>query len=303
MKLPFCTAVIMALVNVAHSVVTDNERPPCSLALSIPLNDFEEFENGSLYSEGILYPRELVWVNGTNTFACPCGRAGVQCVRTCCKPGELLNDTNCTMPQDSHIVQIKLPHKNLAKEIKHIDKLEDAFYVISNRICPNDARYLLQPGEYPEDEFVLHSNGSLTTQSTIYNQEQYCIGSSVIDMQLKVAICFEVMDEPQIPAPIMYHIGMIASIPFLLATAIVYAIIPELRNLYGKTLMCYVVCLFIAYTLLPINQFDQWGLIPLTVCILIGKIYTVFYLLFILLVLFYFVLGSRLIIFNHSSSP
>lgn len=33
---------------------------------------------------------------------------------------------------------------------------------------------------------------------------------------------------------------MLISVPFLLVTLIVYSLIPELRNLHGKCLMCYV---------------------------------------------------------------
>lgn len=40
---------------------------------------------------------------------------------------------------------------------------------------------------------------------------------------------------------------MIISIPFLVATLIVYALIPDLRNIPGKSLMCYVLMLMVSY--------------------------------------------------------
>ena len=51
-----------------------------------------------------------------------------------------------------------------------------------------------------------------------------------------------------------YPIGMIVSMPFLLATFFVYACIPELRNVHGKSLMCYVSGLTVGYISLIITN-------------------------------------------------
>lgn len=48
---------------------------------------------------------------------------------------------------------------------------------------------------------------------------------------------------------------MFLSVPFLLATFIVYACIPELRNVHGKSLMSYVLGLTVGYTILASVQF------------------------------------------------
>lgn len=45
---------------------------------------------------------------------------------------------------------------------------------------------------------------------------------------------------------------MLLSVPFLVITFLVYGLIPELRNLHGKNLMSYVVCLSVAYTSMAI---------------------------------------------------
>lgn len=50
---------------------------------------------------------------------------------------------------------------------------------------------------------------------------------------------------------------MILSIPFLVATLLVYALIKELRaTLNGKSLMCYVLGLIVAYTFLATVQLN-----------------------------------------------
>ncbi|XP_032664932.1 uncharacterized protein LOC116841285 isoform X2 [Odontomachus brunneus] len=50
-------------------------------------------------------------------------------------------------------------------------------------------------------------------------------------------------------------LGMIISIRFLIASFLMYAIIPELRDLHGKMLMCYVICLIIAYVFLSLANY------------------------------------------------
>lgn len=48
---------------------------------------------------------------------------------------------------------------------------------------------------------------------------------------------------------------MLVGIPFLVATFLIYAILPELHNnVHGKSIMCYLACLTISYTALSIAQ-------------------------------------------------
>lgn len=50
------------------------------------------------------------------------------------------------------------------------------------------------------------------------------------------------------------YVGMLASVPCLLATVFFYLYIPELRNLHGKSLACHSLCLAIGFLLLSIAQ-------------------------------------------------
>lgn len=55
----------------------------------------------------------------------------------------------------------------------------------------------------------------------------------------------------------MYYIfSMILSLPFLFVTFLVYALIKALRNLHGKSLMCHVTSLFVAYSSLILVQLN-----------------------------------------------
>lgn len=59
------------------------------------------------------------------------------------------------------------------------------------------------------------------------------------------------------------------SLPFLLVTFIVYAVIPQ-RSLHGTCLMCYVFVLFMAYFLLSFSYLYT-GDITFTTCRAMGK--------------------------------
>ncbi|KDR07201.1 probable G-protein coupled receptor Mth-like 1 isoform X2 [Zootermopsis nevadensis] len=53
---------------------------------------------------------------------------------------------------------------------------------------------------------------------------------------------------------ILYPLGLLISVPFLIVTMLVYCRIPELRDLHGKSLTCHVMCLTIAYIFLAAVQ-------------------------------------------------
>lgn len=55
---------------------------------------------------------------------------------------------------------------------------------------------------------------------------------------------------------------MIFSLPFLVITFCVYGFIPELRNLHGKSLMCYVFSLMTLYVSLSVVQLDGGTFMP-----------------------------------------
>lgn len=91
---------------------------------------------------------------------------------------------------------------------------------------------------------------------TLMEDGSYCMGIDRDDETKNPVVvvlnCFHQAD-PEIRFSV-FPIGMIISIPFLLATFIVYALIPELRNVHGKSLMCYVFALTLAYAMLAFIQ-------------------------------------------------
>jgi len=68
----------------------------------------------------------------------------------------------------------------------------------------------------------------------------------------------------------MFPIGMLLSTVFMTITLIVYALLPELRNLHGKCLMCHVGCLLLAYLSLSVVQLGT-DVLPDWICTYVRK--------------------------------
>ena len=54
----------------------------------------------------------------------------------------------------------------------------------------------------------------------------------------------------------VFATGMIISLPCLIFTFLIYALIPELRNLHGKSLMSHVACMIVAFIFLSLVQLE-----------------------------------------------
>ncbi|KAL1132460.1 hypothetical protein AAG570_010415 [Ranatra chinensis] len=104
------------------------------------------------------------------------------------------------------------------------------------------------------------------------NSSMYCLES--VDGLVDPVICMESFDqeyeEEMETAMNVYPVGMLVSLPFLLATFFVYGLVPELRNFYGMTVMSHVSNLFIAYLILVVVQLGT-DVLPMIVCISFGE--------------------------------
>lgn len=60
--------------------------------------------------------------------------------------------------------------------------------------------------------------------------------------------------------------GMLLSVPFIVATILVYLCIPELRNVHGKCLVCYLTGLAIGYSVLACVQLNGNEPVPELLC-------------------------------------
>ncbi|XP_031366257.1 G-protein coupled receptor Mth2-like isoform X2 [Apis dorsata] len=219
-------------------------------------NKINKFENGSIVYNKLVYPAESYQVFGNKTYGCICNLQS--CLRKCCKRNEILGEgirPNCTRLSSESLIQksLILERNQLAAEIQEISKLSDQFFLIEDMQCSkNLSKLLLEPENIEEDAYVLQANGILqTSNGDKYEAWNYCLDWKEPSKKIAVLVCtYNTSTTTSNPV----DAGIIISIPFFFATFFVYAIIPELRNLYGKTLMCYVACLVVAYTSLVLAK-------------------------------------------------
>lgn len=63
---------------------------------------------------------------------------------------------------------------------------------------------------------------------------------------------------------------MLLSVPFIVATFLVYICLPELRNLHGKCLLCYLFGLVIGYTAMALVQLNGANYVDPYICKPVG---------------------------------
>lgn len=281
----------------ASDAVDAANDPRCSPSLSVVLdleNDVGGMasrpleNNGSFFYVGIDYPPELRWTDGNVTYGCICKVRN--CIRKCCRNDEVLRKKSegkgeaiCQkMPQNrtestkvEETPDLRLSAKDqMTDEIKHIDKLKEHFLLVQDNECPGKAWFDLNPDEDKNDKIILQANGSFVdTDGKSYPFWNYCIDWKLTVDRIGILVCYTselqstLSDQEEY---VHHHVGIIVSIPFLVATFLVYAITPELRNLYGKTFMCYVMCLIIAYVFLILVNYIYMSPIR-ALCITTGK--------------------------------
>lgn len=141
--------------------------------------------------------------------------------------------------------------------------------------CVGVKRYPLSPHVYKEDVWYLLSNGSVIRPLTeeledrLLDYHQYCL-ARVISYEFPEYLVFFCEEALEQEGEVVYSFGMLASVPFLVATYVVYWLLPDLRNLHGLTLRGYVGCLAMAYSMLGVLQLTPQEQIPNGICITFG---------------------------------
>ncbi|XP_068899219.1 G-protein coupled receptor Mth2-like isoform X7 [Tenebrio molitor] len=151
------------------------------------------------------------------------------CLRKCCPDGQSFyrgkNGTNCS-----------------GKGTMQLDQLLDLtpYNIIHGKTCPEGHAKIMI------DKFKM-DGVTVVWEGRTFNSTNSCVES--YNNTLVAIICAVDEDVMEIVA----YTGMIISMPFLLATFIAYALLPD-RNLHMKALMFYVINLMLSYLLLVIIQ-------------------------------------------------
>ena len=249
------TLCLLPGTSTAYLLPNETECP--SEALVDLTENFEATgrKNSSITVNGVFYPADAVrWIEG-RALGCPCRTKA--CLSLCCAHGTCLPPLTSN-GGSSDFFPIYDPN---TRQIAPGAKVDD-FWQFAWNPCHGGQRYALNDVGEPEnadDAFEIWSNGSLYQPGTglLRGYADYCIDR--LNDTLHVVLCFDEtvggMVAPSLEnVHAIYPVGMLVSVPFLIATFSVYMLIPELRNLPGQTLSAYVFSLIVAYVALATLQ-------------------------------------------------
>ncbi|XP_028048142.1 G-protein coupled receptor Mth2 isoform X3 [Monomorium pharaonis] len=197
-------------------------------------------------------------------------------VSLCCRVGTFLSGDDCVEATMNGTEAVQLP---VIYET-NVTASDEYFNFLIWNPCTEKSmtRYSLNPRMYKDEEWYLLSNGSILRplseepEEHLLHYDQYCIARvrSYDFPEYLVFFCEEV--DPSEGDNGVYSFGMLASVPFLVVTYVVYWLLPDLRNLHGLTLRGYVGCLAMAYSMLGVLQLTPQERIPYGICIILAFI-------------------------------
>lgn len=200
------------------------------------------------------------------------------CVLLCCPFGNRFIHEKC-IPGNAYNFPFpdvyEYTTNNLSERRPSGKKMDQVFQLAIHDppLCQANGRYQLTPDINPFDEHTLLANGSLYL-SHMNKIAEYCLAVLNLQDKYDITVCFEINEEDEEEEDVIgYPVGLIISLPCLLATFIVYSILPELQNMHGYTLRGYVGSLFVAYIFLVIIQLEDQTIISYTTCIIFGIAY------------------------------
>lgn len=197
----------------------------------------------------------------------------------CCRVGTFLTKAHgcieITTNETEEMVQLPAVY-DINLVLKNISMSDKYFNFVIWNPCAGGHRYFLDSHTYENDKWYLMSNGSLwqpkNLKKPILDYRQYClarINSTEYREYLAFVCMFKDDNDDKKVMMIFFYSGMLVSVPFLIATYIVYWLLPELRNLHGLTLRGYIGCLATAYSTLGMQVLISHHIVSST-CIVLG---------------------------------
>jgi G protein-coupled receptor Mth (Methuselah protein) len=230
----------------------NGQQTPCPKVLTIDITDGDRVEY-DIIKDNIVFGEGNYFFDNGSTLGCICNIKR-PCIRKCCGPNEIMIDKDCVSSNFS----MTFPTHN--EDIP--TNAEQDYHFVHNKDCKNN-KMLLTPHFQESDKFYIQANGSIFLpmfdDQKWRNPEDYCVevfDNEELELNKTLSIMLCLSDEEENSVDSMHKInvyGMIISMPFLLATFIAYALLPD-RNLHMKALMFYVINLMLSYLLLVIIQ-------------------------------------------------
>lgn len=198
-------------------------------------------------------------VRACQDAAVTCDKGNTPCINKCCRDGKSFRNYLCDETKEQFDVQFYSVRPHKAPYPAAITSVgiayENAFFR-----CPN-GKFPLEPVKRPDDFFLVTDSGKLLIpENPLYRNlidwKDFCLER--LSGQVVPFLCFpHVRTSLQSQVTVHFKViafGLIVSGVFLLITFLVYACLPSLHNLHGRTLMCHVASLLAAYAFLVSSQ-------------------------------------------------
>ncbi|KAL1132458.1 hypothetical protein AAG570_010413 [Ranatra chinensis] len=203
------------------------------------------------------------WYMGAVTLCMMAGGSAVV-LNKCCDDGSGMGENGTCVPQE--VPPLVLPQVFAAPGVVAPSPPPPQF-VHHRPPCS----FLVLLSDEIDGPLYLFEDGRLgvTAHSVTFDTSQYCIVNSGGVAGFLACPDSEDIGDPEIEKAMIYPVGMVASLLLLVITFFVYSMLPELRNLQGKTTLCLVGCLSWTYLSLVIVQLGTNSL-SLTACSVFG---------------------------------
>uniref|UniRef100_A0A182N959 G-protein coupled receptors family 2 profile 2 domain-containing protein n=1 Tax=Anopheles dirus TaxID=7168 RepID=A0A182N959_9DIPT len=237
-----CCAGLFLSLDHANAATT----PLCPLVESVDISNGTLNADGSIEHDGIRYEQKQYFTDEESVVrGCVC--LVRQCLHICC-PGGVPAGQTC--PSAALNVNFSMSVDGSVHDTRNL--MDDPQYYLLYAKPECSGHLLTLYG----DEYNLRPDGILAYGPTLYNYRHFCLQADESEPLAFAGYC-ETIDALALHR--MYSIGILVSLPFLVATFVVYALLPEMQNIPGKSLMCYVASLAVAYLLVALMRFNVYS--------------------------------------------
>ncbi|XP_045461966.1 G-protein coupled receptor Mth2-like isoform X7 [Harmonia axyridis] len=174
-------------------------------------------------------------------------------LRKCCPFGEEIRDRRCQNQDSGRLSAFRIELVILPFEIEIGNHCSKA----------NSTRIMIELDSEKDLVDLLHVRLHAVSFRNPVDRNDFCL--DYIHGIFRALVCYRKDEENINPYTL---VGMVISMPFLLITFIVYALLPD-RNLHMKALMCYVINLLLAYMFIVTIQLSD-TVFPDDICAILG---------------------------------
>ncbi|KAH8297789.1 hypothetical protein KR054_010033, partial [Drosophila jambulina] len=244
--------------------------PDCDFFDTVDLSGSQRLPNGSYVYEGLLIPDR--WTGEYDYRLMPddskesvakhwrgCACKLRTCVRFCCRHDQIMMNGECNDDIEKKLYQID-PYLNVTLADGSVVPRHFRSELILQKDLPMPCAGLYPLDNRREsDEYTLYENGTFRRHldDAWMNKRGYCIQHIQLDAEdpesLRIVPHNCLIRQPKTGQTV----AMMTSLVCMILTIGVYLCVKRLhRNLQGKSFICYMVCLFMAYLILLLDLWD-----------------------------------------------